>query len=101
MDNYNNKKLRLDNQKKEKVLVRERLASDTRMKSYIEAALLREEKKHKGKRRNKCYFKFGLYANANNRAEHRHEAEGMTIFTDYMAMAETEEKLEALLLKDR
>jgi hypothetical protein len=30
-----------------------------------------------------------------------HEAEGMTIFTDYMAMAETEEKLEALLLKDR
>ena len=59
------------------------------------------KKKHKGKRRNKCYFKFGLYANANNRAEHRHEAEGMTIFTDYMAMAETEEKLEALLLKDR
>ena len=47
MDNYNNKKLRLDNQKKEKILVRERLASDTRMKSYIEAALLREEKKHK------------------------------------------------------
>ena len=42
-----------------------------------------------------------MYTNANNRAEHRHEAEGMTIFTDYMAMAETEEKLEALLLKDR
>ena len=41
------------------------------------------KKKHKGKRRNKCYFKFGLYANANNRAEHRHEAEGMTIFTEW------------------
>ncbi len=59
------------------------------------------KKKHKGKHRNKCYFKFGLYTNANNGAEHKHEAEGMTIFTDYMAMAETEEKLEALLLKDK
>jgi len=25
----------------------------------------------------------------------------MTVFTDYMAMAKTEEKLEALLLKDK
>ena len=58
------------------------------------------KKKHKGKFRNKCYFKFGLYTNANNGAEHRHEAEGMTIFTDYMAMAKTEKELEALLLKD-
>ena len=33
--------------------------------------------------------------------EHKHEAEGMTVFADYMAMAKTEEKLEALLLKDK
>jgi len=59
------------------------------------------KKKHKGKRRNVCYFKFGLYANANLKAEHKHEAEGMTVFTDYMAMAKTEEKLETLLLKDK
>ena len=59
------------------------------------------KKKHKGVRRNKCRFKFGLYTNANLRAEHRHEAEGMTIFADYMAMAKTEEELEALLLKDK
>ena len=59
------------------------------------------KKKHKGKTRNKCYFKFGLYANANLKAEHKHEAEGMMVFTDYMAMAKTEEKLEALLLKDK
>ena len=62
--------------------------------------LIGVKKKHKGKFRNKCYFKFGLYTNANNGAEHRHEAEGMTIFTDYMAMAKTEKELEALLLKD-
>ena len=49
----------------------------------------------------KCRFKFGLYTNANLKAEHRHEAEGMTIFADYMAMAKTEEELEALLLKDK
>ena len=59
------------------------------------------KKKHKGKRRNVCYFKFGIYSNANLKAEHKHEAEGMTVFTDYMAMAKTEEKLETLLLKDK
>ena len=59
------------------------------------------KKKHKGKRRNKCYFKFGIYSNANLKADHKHEAEGMTVFTDYMAMAKTEEKLEELLLKDK
>ena len=59
------------------------------------------KKKHKGKRRNVCYFKFGIYSNANLKADHKHEAEGMTVFTDYMAMAMTEEKLEKLLLKDK
>ena len=59
------------------------------------------KKKHKGKHRNKCYFKFGIYTNANLKAEHKHEAEGMTVFADYMAMAKTEEKLEELLLKDK
>ena len=59
------------------------------------------KKKHEGKKRNVCYFKFGLYSNANLKAKHKHEAEGMTVFTDYMAMASTEEKLEALLLKDK
>ena len=59
------------------------------------------KKKHKGKKRNVCYFKFGLYANANLKAEHKQKAEGMTVFTDYMAMAKTEEKLETLLLKDK
>ena len=59
------------------------------------------KKKHKGKTRNVCYFKFGLYSNANLKADHKHEAEGMMVFTDYMAMAKTEEKLETLLLKDK
>ena len=59
------------------------------------------KKKHEGKRRNVCYFKFGLYSNANLKADHKYEAEGMTVFTDYMAMAKTEEKLEELLLKDK
>ena len=58
------------------------------------------KKKHKGKHRNKCYFKFGLYTNANLKADHKHEAEGMMVFADYMAMAKTEEKLEKMLLKD-
>jgi hypothetical protein len=58
------------------------------------------KKKHKGKHRNKCYFKFGLYTNANLKADHKHEAEGMMVFTDYMAMAKTEKKLEKMLLKD-
>ena len=44
---YNNKKLRLNNQKKEKVLARERLASSAKIKSYIKDALLREENKRK------------------------------------------------------
>ena len=43
----------------------------------------------------------GIYSNANLKADHKHEAEGMTVFTDYMAMAKTEEKLETLLLKDK
>ena len=59
------------------------------------------KKKHKGKRRNVCYFKFGLYSNANLKADQKHEAEGMMVFTDYMAMAKTEEKLETLLSKDK
>ena len=37
----------------------------------------------------------------NLKADHKSEAEGMTVFTDYMAMAKTEEKLEKLLLKDK
>ena len=44
---YINKKLRLNNQKKEKVLARERLASSAKIKSYIKDALLREENKRK------------------------------------------------------
>ena len=59
------------------------------------------KKKHKGKTRNNCYFKFGIYSNANQKAKHKHLAEGMTVFTDYMAMAKTEEKLEEMLLKDK
>ena len=59
------------------------------------------KKKHKGKTRNNCYFKFGLYTNANQKAGYKHEAEGMTVFTDYIAMAKTEEKLETMLLKDK
>ena len=59
------------------------------------------KKKHKGNYTNKCYFKFGIYTNANQKAEHKHLAEGMTVFTDYMAMAKTEEKLEEMLLKDK
>ena len=59
------------------------------------------KKKHKGKTRNNCYFKFGIYSNANQKAAYKHLAEGMTVFTDYMAMANTEEKLEEILLKDK
>ena len=44
---YNNKKLRLNNQKKEKALARVRLASSAKIKSYIKDALLREENKRK------------------------------------------------------
>ena len=67
----------------------------------MKVQLIGVKKKHKGKRRNVCYFKFGLYSNANLKAENKYEAEGMTVFTDYMAMAKTEEKLEKLLLKDK
>ena len=59
------------------------------------------KKKHKGNFTNKCYFKFGIYSNAIQKAKHKHLAEGMTVFTDYMAMAKTEEKLEEILLKDK
>ena len=44
---YENKKIRLTNQKKEKILARERLASTAKIKSYIKDALLREENKRK------------------------------------------------------
>jgi len=44
---YENKKIRLNYQKKEKILVRERLASSAKIKSYIKDALLREETKRK------------------------------------------------------
>ena len=44
---YKNKKIRLNNQKKEKILARERLASTAKIKSYIKDALLREENKRK------------------------------------------------------
>ncbi len=69
--------------------------------TIMKVQLIGVKKKHKGKRRNVCYFKFGLYSNANLKAENKYEAEGMTVFTDYMAMAKTEEKLEKLLLKDK
>ena len=44
---YKNKTIRLNNQKKEKILARERLASTAKIKSYIKEALLREENKRK------------------------------------------------------
>jgi len=44
---YENKKIRLNNQKKEKIQARERLASSAKIKSYIKDALLREENKRK------------------------------------------------------
>ena len=83
--------------------------SDGKLKIWIDGKLTYDyegptnwgKKKHKGVKRNKCRFKFGLYTNANLRAENRYEAEGMTIFADYMAMAKTEGQLEELLLKDK
>ena len=83
--------------------------ADGKLKVWIDGKLAYDyegptnwgKKKHKGKTRNNCYFKFGLYTNANQKAEYKHEAEGMTVFTDYMAMAKTEEKLETMLLKDK
>ena len=44
---YKNKTIRLNKQKKEKILTRERLASTAKIKSYIKEALLREENKRK------------------------------------------------------
>lgn len=44
---YKNKTIRLNNQKKEKILAREKLASSAKIKSYIKDALLREENKRK------------------------------------------------------
>ena len=83
--------------------------ADGKLKVWIDGKLAYDyegptnwgKKKHKGKTRNNCYFKFGLYTNANQKAEYKHEAEGMTVFTDYMAMAKTEKKLETKLLKDK
>ncbi|MDA9606534.1 polysaccharide lyase [Candidatus Pelagibacter sp.] len=98
-DSWTNIRINFKNTKKPdgklKVWVDEKLAYD------YEGPTNWGKKKHKGKHRNKCYFKFGIYTNANQKAEHKHLAEGMTVFTDYMAMAKTEEKLEALLLKDK
>ena len=98
-DSWTNIRINFKNSKKPdgklKVWVDEKLAYD------YEGPTNWGKKKHKGKTRNKCYFKFGLYSNANQKAEHKHLAEGMTVFTDYMAMANTEEKLEEILLKDK
>ena len=98
-DSWTNIRINFKNSKKPdgklKVWVDEKLAYD------YEGPTNWGKKKHKVKTRNKCYFKFGLYSNANQKAEHKHLAEGMTVFTDYMAMANTEEKLEEILLKDK
>ena len=98
-DSWTNIRINFKNSKKPdgklKVWVDEKLAYD------YEGPTNWGKKKHKGKHRNKCYFKFGIYTNANQKAEHKHLAEGMTVFTDYMAMAKTEEKLEEMLLKDK
>ena len=98
-DSWTNIRINFKNSKKPdgklKVWVDEKLAYD------YEGPTNWGKKKHKGKHRNKCYFKFGIYTNANQKAKHKHLAEGMTVFTDYMAMAKTEEKLEEMLLKDK
>jgi hypothetical protein len=98
-DSWTNVRINFKNSKK----------PDGKLKVWIDGKLAYDyegptnwgKKKHKGKRRNVCYFKFGIYSNANLKADHKHEAEGMTVFTDYMAMAQNEEKLETLLLKDK
>jgi len=98
-DSWTNVRINFKNSKK----------PDGKLKVWIDGKLAYDyegptnwgKKKHKGKRRNVCYFKFGIYSNANLKADHKHEAEGITVFTDYMAMAQTEEKLETLLLKDK
>ena len=40
---YHNKKIRIENQNKEKILAKEKLASTAKIRSYIKDALLREE----------------------------------------------------------
>ena len=40
---YKNKKIRIENQNKEKILAKEKLASTAKIRSYIKDALLREE----------------------------------------------------------
>ena len=52
-------------------------------------------------KRNKCAFKFGLYTNRNLTAVHKHDIENMTVFVDYMGIANTEQKLEKILAKDK
>ena len=98
-DSWTNIRINFKNSKKPdgklKVWVDEKLAYD------YEGPTNWGKKKHKGNYTNKCYFKFGIYSNANQKAKHKHLAEGMTVFTDYMAMAKTEEKLEEMLLKDK
>ena len=98
-DSWTNIRINFKNSKKPdgklKVWVDKKLAYD------YEGPTNWGKKKHKGNYTNKCYFKFGIYSNANQKAKHKHLAEGMTVFTDYMAMAKTEKKLEALLLKDK
>ena len=98
-DSWTNVRINFKNSKK----------PDGKLKVWIDGKLAYDyegptnwgKKKHKGKRRNVCYFKFGIYSNANLKADHKHEAEGMTVFTDYMAMAKTEKKLEEILSKDK
>ena len=98
-DSWTNVRINFKNSKKSdgklKVWIDEKLAYD------YEGPTNWGKKKHKGNYTNKCYFKFGIYSNANQKAKHKHLAEGMTVFADYMAMAYTEEKLEEILLKDK
>ena len=54
----------------------------------------------KGKR-DKCYFKFGLYTNANLISPYKEDRENMIVFVDNMAIAKTESELENLLKKDK
>ena len=43
MKSSNHKKIRIENQNKEKILAKEKLASTAKIRSYIKDALLREE----------------------------------------------------------
>jgi hypothetical protein len=51
--------------------------------------------------RDKCGFKFGLYTTGNLTSAHKEDIQNMTVFVDYMAFANTEEKLEKILAKDK